>query len=90
MRFEPDNDYEEVSLIEGLNKIFQDATLKLYSDGLEENEYMYHRTGHGICYEDDCVIGYHPEMAIERLSHYNWIKSHKFYVKRKEQQNAEV
>ena len=40
MRFEAGDEYKEVSLAEGLNLLQLNKASKLYSDGLEENEYI--------------------------------------------------
>lgn len=41
MEFTPTNEYREISLQEGLNQIQLGNANKLYSDGLEEDEYIY-------------------------------------------------
>ena len=40
MTFEATEEYKEVSLAEGLNLLQLNKVSKLYSDGLEENEYI--------------------------------------------------
>lgn len=41
MQFIPTNDYREVSMYAGLNAIQIGDADKLYSDGLDANEYIY-------------------------------------------------
>lgn len=41
MEFIPTNEYREISLQEGLNQVQLGNTDKLFSDGLEEDEYIY-------------------------------------------------
>ena len=42
MRFENDKNYKEVSLLDGLKALAENTKAKLYSDGLESNEYLYY------------------------------------------------
>lgn len=57
MEFIPTNEHREISLQEGLNEIQLGNTDKLFSDGLETDEYIYFDHNKGFCYEDGCVIG---------------------------------
>lgn len=57
MEFYPTNEYREVTLQVGLNSVQLGNTDKLFSDGLEEDEYIYFDDSKGFCYEDGCVIG---------------------------------
>ena len=54
---------------------------KLYSDGLEEDEYIYWDNNKGFCYEDGCVIGGTFDQTLNRLHSLKWCFHHKFYVK---------
>lgn len=81
MTFEATSSHKEVSLAEGLNLLQLNKASKLYSDGLEENEYIEFDSRKGFCYEDGCVIGSTFNMALERLISLKWVLRHKFYVK---------
>lgn len=52
MTFEATSSHKEVSLAEGLNLLQLNKASKLYSDGLEENEYIEFDSRKGFCYED--------------------------------------
>lgn len=80
MRFEATNSYKEVSLAEGLNLLQLKKVSKLYSDGLEDDEYIYWDNKKGFCYEDECVIGGTFDMALKKLNSLKWVLHHKFYV----------
>ena len=67
MEFTPTNEYREISLQEGLNQIQLGNANKLYSDGLEEDEYIYWDNNKGFCYEDGCVIGGTFNKTLDRL-----------------------
>lgn len=82
MEFTPTNEYREISLSEGLNQVQLGNTDKLYSDGLEENEYIYYDKDKGFCYEDGCVIGGTYDQTLDRMHSLKWCFSHKFYVKK--------
>lgn len=81
MEFTPTNEYREISLQEGLNQVQLGNANKLYSDGLEEDEYIYWDNNKGFCYEDGCVIGGTFDQTLDRLYSLNWCFHHKFYVK---------
>lgn len=81
MEFTPTNEYREISLQEGLNQIQLGNANKLYSDGLEEDEYIYWDNNKGFCYEDGCVIGGTFDQTLDRLYALKWCFHHKFYVK---------
>ena len=81
MRFEAGDEYKEVSLAEGLNLLQLNKASKLYSDGLEEDEYITCDSQKGFCYEDGCVIGGTLNITLKRLISLNWVLHHKFYVK---------
>ena len=55
MQFVPTNDYREVSMYAGLNAIQIGNADKLYSDGLDANEYIYFDPVKGFCYEKRTV-----------------------------------
>lgn len=84
MQFYPTNEYREVTLQVGLNSVQLGNTDKLFSDGLEENEYIYFDDSKGFCYEDGCVIGGTYDKTLNVLHSLKWCFNHKFYVKRTE------
>lgn len=81
MIFEATEEYKEVSLVEGLSLLQLNKVSKIYSDGLEENEYIEFEPQKGYCYEDGCVIGGTLDIALKRLISLKWVLHHKFYVK---------
>lgn len=85
MVFEATENHKEVSLTEGLNLLELNKASRLYSDGLESEEYIYFTPNNGFCYEDGCVIGRTLNNAIRTLISLKWVLHHKFYV-----QNTEV
>ena len=81
MNFVPTKEHTEVSLQEGLNALEVGDTNKLFSDGLESDEYIYFDKENGFCYEDKCVIGHTVEKALAVLHAIGWCFTHKFFVK---------
>ena len=81
MTFEATEEYREVSLAEGLNLLQLNKASKLYSDGLEENEYITFDSQKGFYYEDGCVIGGTFDMTLKRLISLKWVLHHRFYIK---------
>ena len=81
MTFKATSAHKEVSLAEGLNLLQLNKASKLYSDGLEENEYITFDSRKGFCYEDGCVIGETLNTTIKTLISLEWVLYHKFYVK---------
>lgn len=58
MQFVNKHNYPEVTIEQGLAKLMENPSARLYSDGLEFDEYMYYNPNlNGICYEDDGFIG---------------------------------
>lgn len=82
MEFIPTNEYREISLQEGLNQVQLGNTDKLFSDGLDEDEYIYWNHNKGFCYEDGYVIGGTFDQTLNRLHFLKWCFYHKFYVKK--------
>lgn len=82
MRFTATNEYREVSLAEGLKLLQLNKASRLYSDGLEEDEYIVFDIRKGFCYEDGCIIGETLRIALDRLISLKWVLHHKFYVKK--------
>ena len=82
MEFYPTNEYREISLQAGLNSVQLGNTDKLFSDGLEEDEYIYFDDSKGFCYEDGCVIGGTYDRTLKVLHSLKWCFNHKFYVKK--------
>lgn len=81
MTFEATEKYKEVSLAKGLNLLQLNKASKLYSDGLEENEYITFDSQKGFCYEDGCVIDGTLNTTLKRLISLKWVLHHKFYIK---------
>lgn len=82
MQFIPTDDYREVSMYAGLNAIQIGNADKLYSDGLDANEYIYFDHVKGFCYEDGYSIGGTYDQTVDILHSLKWCFSHKFYVKK--------
>lgn len=82
MQFIPTDDYREVSMYAGLNAIQIGNADKLYSDGLDANEYIYFDPVKGFYYEDGCVIGGTYDQTLNILHSLKWCFHHKFYVKK--------
>ena len=80
MKFEQTTDYKQVSLEEGLNYVQLNPNYKLFSDGLEENEYIVFNASKGFCYEDGCVIGETFDQTVHILISLKWVLHHKFYI----------
>jgi len=68
----------EVPLKLGLSLVCKKG-LRLYSDGLEPNEYMFYK-GDGIYYEDNCFIGKDDSNSCERLLQLEWVLNHRFFI----------
>ena len=81
MQFIPTKEYKEISLQEGLNQLQLGNVDKLYSDGLETEEYIYFDNSKGFCYEDGCIIGDTFDRVLHVLHSLKWCFSHKFYGK---------
>lgn len=79
--FEATNEYREVSLAEGLDFLQLDRASKLYSDGLDKNEYIMFDPQKGFCYEDGCVLGRTFDSTLKTLISLKWVLHHRFYVK---------
>ena len=71
---------KEVTLAEGLNYIQLHPDTKLYSDGLEHDEYIFWDKDRGFCYEDNCIIGGTFDRALHVLLSCKWPLTHKFYL----------
>ena len=82
MQFIPTDDYREVSMYAGLNAIEIGNADKLYSDGLDANEYIYVDPVKRFCYEDGCIIGGTYDQTVDILHSLKWCFNHKFYVKK--------
>lgn len=80
MKFVATEKNKEVSLVEGLNYLSKNKLNKLYSDGLDQNEYIYYDLTKGFCYEDGCVIGSTLTQTVNVLISLNWVLNHKFYI----------
>lgn len=81
MEFTPTDEYMEVSLQEGLDALKTGRADKLFSDGLDDYEYIYFDKKKGFCYEDNCVIGKTLDCALGRLHSFGWSYHHKFFIK---------
>ena len=82
MEFIPTSEHMEISLQEGLNQVQLGNTDKLFSDGLDGDEYIYWDHNKGFCYEDGCVIGETFDQTLNVLHSLKWCFHHKFYVKK--------
>lgn len=82
MEFIPTGEHREISLQEGLNQVQLGNTDKLFSDGLDEDEYIYWDDNKGFCYEDGCVIGGTFDQTLNVLHSLKWCFYHKFYIKK--------
>ena len=54
---------------------------KLFSDGLDDYEYIYFDKEKGFCYEDNCVIGSTFDQTLDRLHSVGWCFKHNFFIK---------
>lgn len=81
MQFINEEGLQEIDLFSGLVNLERNPNLRLYSDGLETDEYMYYIPGRGICYEDKCVIGKGSQEALYVLESLGWVLHHKFFIK---------
>lgn len=74
--------YAEVSFEDGLSYIYTHIGTKLYSDGLEFDEFIIYIKDH-YEYEDGCYLGHDGDEIIQRTGGiYSWIPTHKFYIER--------
>lgn len=75
-----ENMYKEMTFEDGLIFIAENKGVKLYSDGLEFNEYMIYIGDH-YEYEDGCFLGRYSDEIINRTGgNGSWIPKHKFYI----------
>lgn len=70
--------YREVTLQEGLDLLEDGQADKLYSDGLEFDEYIKFVKNY-FTYEDNCYLGQDIFEMKERIQS-DWMDHHKFYV----------
>lgn len=70
-----------VTFEEGLKYLREHEGTRMYSDGLDANEYIVYNKDH-YEYEDGCYIGKDIVEIDERLKgiENSWIPSHKFYI----------
>ena len=81
MNFVPTEDHVKINLEEGLAELMRGKVDKLYSEGLEEDEYIHYIKEKGFCFEDGTVIGKSFVTATENLIHADWTTKHPFYIK---------
>lgn len=81
MEFVPTDEYIRVSLQEGLNALQIGLVDKLFSDGLDDYEYIYFDKEKGFCYEDNCVIGSTFDQTLDRLHSVGWCFKNYFFIK---------
>ena len=81
MRFEATDGYKEVSLAYGLKLLELNKASRLYSVGLEKDEYFEFDLQKGFCYEDGCVIGRTLNKTLLTLISLKWVLYYKFYIK---------
>lgn len=72
---------EEVTLQFGLYLVATEH-IKLKSDGLSSDEYIFWRENCGICYEDGCLIGKSHTDAYRVLNSMDWTHNHRFFIDR--------
>ena len=80
MDFTADNKYVKVSFETGMNLLELGYISRLYSDGLDETEYIYYDKNMGFCYEDNCIIGEDKYAALNFLYSLGWYKDHNWYI----------
>lgn len=80
MNFVPTKEHTEVTLVDGLRLLILRKVDKLYSDGLEDYEYIKVKP-EGFYYEDDCFIGRSVGATSRVLTDLKWPLNHKFYVR---------
>lgn len=80
--FMPTERHVEVTLYEGLNAIQTGVTNKLFSDGLEENDYVHWKDGKGFCYSDMNIIGRTNDHVVDVLHGQGLCFKHKFYIEK--------
>lgn len=73
----------EVTLELGLQLVQRD-NIKLISDGLSDDEYIFYKKGSGICYEDGALIGRNWRYAFNFLDRMDWTRRSRFYIVGKE------
>lgn len=71
----------EVNLELGLESCIKCKDARLYSDGLNESEYIHYIPNLGLCYEDGALIGKDVYEALKVLEDMKWVKTHKFFLK---------
>ena len=77
-----ENNTIEVDLEKGLLLCVLYYGTKLYSDGLQSDEYIYYDIGLGcLCYEDRAVIGENVNEARDLLLSLGWTKGKRFYLR---------
>lgn len=81
MEFIPTDEYIRVSLQEGLNALQIGRVDKLFSDGLDDYEYIYFDKEKGFCYEDNCLIGSTFDQTLGILHSVGWCFKHNFFIK---------
>lgn len=69
-----------VSFVTGMRIVCKFKGLRLYSSGLEPDEYIEYIPGKGVCYEDGCVIGESCLDAVELLRSLGWVDHARFYI----------
>lgn len=75
------NNYTEVSFSDGLRYIEEHPGEKLYSNGLETDEYIHFVENH-YEYEDGCWLGKDEDDVINRIGGLtSWVYKSKFYIK---------
>lgn len=72
--------HKQVSLLEGLELLEQGKAKRLYSDGLDDYEYIYYDKNRGFYYEDNCFIGYTSNLIYRKLIALKWVLNYNFYV----------
>lgn len=73
-----DDRYHEIDIQQGLELLKSGDICQLYSDGLEDDEYIwYDNEAESFKYEDNCTISHSIDGVIKIIK--SWNKNHKFY-----------
>lgn len=90
-KFTPTRGYKEVSLASGLYLLTTGLADKLYSDGLNENEYIAWDKKRGFYGLEGLEgLGYSFETAFSRLRHEDWVIRSCFYILEEKELNIKT
>lgn len=83
MKFSSENGVE-IDLFKGLSICAAYDNMRLYSDGLQSNEYIHYVKGIGLCYEDGARIGKDEFDTLTVLDSLEWTRKSKFFLRTEE------